>query len=184
MKKIAQISFVLMLFSTVPLAAGGYEAAPADKAVVYLGRLSGFVGSMRPFHLFADEHYLARVKGKNYIRYVCDPGEHIFWVAADNRNFVQAKLQAGKSYALFAKIQAGAWTAGAALYPITEGSKDWKEFGKMIRESKPDSIDPAYIAKWEKNHPDYIEKALQEWRDAGELSVTLREDEYFEIPSP
>ena len=103
------------------------------------------------------------MKGKNYIRYVCDPGEHVFWVAAENRNFVKAKLQAGRSYALFAKIQTGMWNARSALQPITEGSKDWKEFSKMIQNTRPTPIDPEYVAKWEKKHPDYIDKAMKAW---------------------
>ncbi len=54
--------------------------------------MNSFGGGGRPFHLFEGENYLIRIKGKNYIRYVCDPGEHVFWVAAENRSFVTTDL--------------------------------------------------------------------------------------------
>ena len=51
MKKMLQISMLLILFSSAALAAGGFEPAPEDKAVVYIGRMTGFVGAGRPFHI-------------------------------------------------------------------------------------------------------------------------------------
>ena len=155
------------------------EPPPDGKAVVYIGRMTGFVGRARPFHFFEGENYLARIKGKNFIRYVCDPGEHLFWVAAENRSFVKAELEAGRSYALFARLQMGTWSARAELQPITDGSEAWEEFRKLIVGKKPQKIDRAYIAKWEAGHPDYVRTALDEWKAAGEPALEMLEDEYF-----
>jgi len=180
MRQALLVSLIIVLSCSFGLAGKDLEPAPEDKAVVYMGRMSGFVGAARPFHFFEGNNYLARVKGKNYIRYVCEPGEYLFWVAADGRSFVRAELEAGHSYALWAKIQAGTWSAGASLQPITQGSKAWKEFSKMIRSSKPNKIDPAYTKKWETGHPDYIEKVMAEWKAAGEPAITMQKDEYFD----
>jgi hypothetical protein len=182
MKKILALAFIVLGFCAhLELSAGKELQPPSEgKAVVYLGRMTGFVGAGRPFHFFADEQYLARIKGKNYLRYECEPGEHLFWVAAERRSFVKAELEAGRSYALFARLQAGAWTARAELQPITEGSEAWGEFHKMIRGSKPSKIDEAYIKKWEASQPVYIERALAEWKAAGEPALVLQKDEYFE----
>ena len=148
-------------------------AAPADKAVVYIGKMNAFVGAAWPFHFFADETYLARVKGKKYFRYECEPGTHVFWVAAQaRRTFVKAELEAGKSYALYAKL-----TAGAELIPITRGSQDWREFFGLITGEKPMRRDEAYIAEWTANQPNYIANALAEWRAAGEPALKLMKDE-------
>jgi hypothetical protein len=177
-KTLAFVLIVVGFAAHVQLAAGKkIEPPPEDRAVVYLGRMTGFVGRARPFHFFADGQYLGRVKGKNYIRYECDPGEHLFWVAAETRSFVKADLEAEKSYALFARLQAGTWSARAELQPITQGSKAWGEFSKMIRGTKPQKVDQTYIQKWETNHPDYIERALAEWKAAGEPALVLKGDE-------
>ena len=152
------------------------EPPPPGKAVVYIGKMNAFVGAAWPFHFFADENYLARVKGKKYVRYVCDPGEHVFWVAAQQRRtFVKAQLKAGHSYALYAKL-----TSGAELIPITQQSKDWKEFGKMIRKKKPYVMNPDDHADWVRRKPDYISKALAEWKSTGEPALNLLSDEYIE----
>ncbi|MCC7463793.1 MAG: hypothetical protein IT480_15195 [Gammaproteobacteria bacterium] len=168
----------------VVLAAASYSVAarkelppaPPDRAVVYIGKLNAFVGAAWPFHVFADEQYLARVKGKNYVRHECEPGTHVFWVAAQaRRTFVKAELEAGRSYALYAKL-----TAGAELIPITRGSKDWKEFFGLIRGKKPLGRDEEYLAKWSANQPGYIATALAEWRAAGEPALRLMKDEYID----
>lgn len=153
------------------------EPPPAGKAVVYIGRVNTFVGGGRPFHFFEGENYLARVKGRNYVRYVCDPGEKVFWASAENRSFVKAKLEAGHSYALEAKLQTGTWSARVELIPITRESKVWETFGEMLAEKKAEEIDAATVEKWRAGHPDYIAKALAEWRAAGEPALRLMADE-------
>jgi len=157
-------------------AEGKIEPPPEGKAVVYIGKMNAFVGGAWPFHFFADESYLARVKGKKFVRLVVEPGEHVFWVAAQQRRtFVKAKLEAGHSYALYAKL-----TNGAELVPITRGSDDWKEFGRMIRGKKPLDPDPAAIEEWRRGQPEYIQKALAEWKAAGEPALKLLPDEFID----
>jgi hypothetical protein len=171
----------LILALTAPLHTGlakdkTLESPPAGKAVVYIGKMNAFVGAAWPFHFFADQQYLARVKGKKYFRYVCDPGEHLFWVAAQQRRtFVKARVEAGHSYALYAKL-----TAGAELIPITKESDDWKEFRGMIFGEKPMKVDPADVTEWEQDKPDYISKALAEWKTAGEPALKLLPDEFVD----
>ena len=182
MKKHLAIAFALVAVGW-DLTAGetaGLEPPPEGKAVVYVGRLTGFYGRARPFHVFRDEEYLGVLKGKNYFRIVCEPGENLFWVAAEVRTFVKADLEAGKTYVLFAKIMPGAWSARAQLYPITESSDAWAEFSGMITGKQAQARDQKYLDRWHGNHPDYIDKALSEWRAAGEPSVTLSKDENVE----
>lgn len=156
------------------------EPPPEGKAVVYIGRLTAFVGGGRPFHFFEGENYLVRIKGQNYIRYVCDPGPQVFWASAENRSFVKADLEAGRVYALLARLQAGTWSARVELVPLTRQSRDWPEFEDTIEDKSPDDIDPEYVAEWTRGHPDYIAKALGEWRSAGEPALTLRADEFID----
>jgi hypothetical protein len=152
------------------------DPPPAGKAVVYMGKMNAFVGAAWPFHFFVDDQYLARVKGKNYARVEVEPGEHLFWVAMQSRRtFVKAKVEAGHSYALYAKL-----TQGAELLPITRESKDWKEFDGMITGSKPLEFSQKDVDEWKAGQPDYIEKALAEWKAAGEPSLKLMADEHID----
>ena len=179
MKIRSRIVLLALMFAAASVAVAGKKElppAPPDKAVVYIGKLNAFVGGAWPFHFFADDQYLARVKGKKYVRYECEPGTHIFWVAAQaRRTFVKAELEAGHSYALYAKL-----TAGAELIPITRGSKDWKEFFGLILGEKPLRRDEAYLAECSANQPQYIATALAEWRAAGEPALRLMKDEYID----
>lgn len=180
MNKFLALLFFLML-SCSPLRAQSETVPPPEgKAVVYIGKLESFFGAARPFHIFHGEEYLVRMKGKKYLRYVVDPGEHLFWVAADNRAFIKADLEEGRSYALYAKMQVGTWSGAVSLQSITKESKAWKEFGKMIQKKKSVTIDHRYIEKWKKNKPDYVSKVMEEWKAEGEPAGTVRKDEYFE----
>lgn len=184
MRKNLVLASIILMIGLCPSVVLGknksLEPPPEGKAVVYFGRLTGFVGRARPFHFFEGEHYLIRLKGKNYLRYVCDPGEHLFWTAAENRSFVKVDLEAGKIYALNADMQFGTFSARAELQPITSQSKAWKEFRGMILGSDSEEIDPKYIERWTKNHPEYIGKALAEWKAAGEPALKLMKDETIE----
>jgi len=147
------------------------EPAPPDKAVVYIGKMNAFVGGAYPIHFFADDRYVARVKGKKYVRLEVEPGDHLFWVAFQaRRTFVKANVEAGRSYALYAKL-------GGELLPITRESDDWREFAGMLRGEKPYVYDEKDIEDWRQGQPHYIETALAEWKAAGEPAVKLMPDE-------
>ncbi len=153
------------------------EPPPEGKVAVYMGRMTGFVGRARPFHFFHDQEYLGILKGKNYYRVVCEPGENLFWVAAENRTFVTADLEAGKTYAIFARIAAGTWSAGAQLQPITRQSEAWAEFGEMITGKPATPRNQKYLDKWAKNHPTYVEAALKEWELQGKPALSVKPED-------
>lgn len=144
--------------------------------MVFIGKMNAFKGAAAPFHFFVDDQYLARVKGQDYVRLELDPGEHVFWTSMmERRTFVKATLEAGHSYALHAKLM-----YYAELFPITRASVDWKEFGKMITETKPLVFSRAQVEEWRSGQPHYIGKALEEWRAAGEPALKLMADEYVD----
>jgi hypothetical protein len=171
----------LLLVIALPLATSAKEEKklqppPADKAVVYIGKMNAFKGDAAPMHFFADDQYLARVTGKNYVKLELAPGEHVFWVAMmQRRTFVKARLEAGHSYALYSKL-----TIGAELIPITRESMYWKEFGAMVTANKPLIFPKAEIEEWRSGQPNYIEKALTEWQAAGEPALKLMADEHID----
>ncbi len=54
------------------------------------------------------------------------------------------------------------------------------EFSGMITGKKPKEREPKYLDRWYRNHPDYIQRALQEWRTNGQPAVALRKDQNVE----
>ncbi|SMC46251.1 hypothetical protein [Moheibacter sediminis] len=75
------------------------ENPSEGKAVVYLVRTGG-AGSMVNFRYFEGNKFLGKFSGKGYLRYECEPGEHIFWAASENSYFVKSELDAGKIYVI------------------------------------------------------------------------------------
>jgi hypothetical protein len=171
----------LLLAAALPAATNAKDQRklappPAGKAVVYIGKMNAFVGAAAPYHFFADDRYIARVKGQTYVRLFMEPGQHVFWVSMmERRTFVKATLEAGHSYALYAKMM-----AYAEIFPITRESVDWKEFGAMITEDKPLVVPQEDIEEWQRGQPNYIQKALAEWSAAGEPALKLKADEYID----
>ncbi len=51
------------------------------------------------------------------MRYEIEAGEHLFWVSSENKQFVKANLEAGKTYIIMVDIKMGAWKAQAGLDP-------------------------------------------------------------------
>lgn len=71
---------------------------PAEgKSVVYFVRTnsSGFLINFRHFDY---DKFIGKYAGPGFIRYECEPGEHVFWVGAANSSYVKVDLEAGKIY--------------------------------------------------------------------------------------
>ena len=93
------------------------EPAPADKAVVYFARASD-LGALINFTFFDSTQVIGRFNGYKYMRYECAPGEHLFWARSENKDFVRAKLEAGKIYIIDVVPQMGAVKAAVRMYPV------------------------------------------------------------------
>src|SRR5690349_15244489 len=106
MKKLLMTLFVPMLFSfrLAPLA----EVTPPakGKAVVYFARtVAGYslTAMASNFNFFDKEKFIGKFSGTGYVRYECEPGEHVFWARAENTDFMTAELEADKIYLVLAE---------------------------------------------------------------------------------
>ncbi len=98
MKKKLFLNMLVLCFIGLNMAsAQGFKKPSEGKAAVYFTRTVAF-GSGQLIDIFDGENYIAYSMGKGYSVYECDPGEHIFWIAAENTNFFTADLEAGKVY--------------------------------------------------------------------------------------
>jgi hypothetical protein len=124
------VILIITLLNSIILFAQEIKPAPEDKAVVYFVRTSA-LGLAINFSYFDSTKVVGRFNGPKYIRYECSPGKHLFWARSENRDFVDAELEAGKIYFLWASPQMGLLKAGVELLPVDP--KDESTMKKIIK---------------------------------------------------
>ena len=107
----------------------GIPAAPSDKAIVYFARTS-FMFMAINFTYLDSATLIGSSFGGTYIRYECEPGNHLFWAMTENRDFVEADLEAGRIYFIEVIPQLGVF-ARVKLRPIN--SSDEKSLKRIAR---------------------------------------------------
>jgi len=107
--------------------------APLDKAVVYFVRSSSY-GFAINFSYFDSTKLIGRFNGPKYIRYECNPGKHLFWARSENKDFIEAELEAGKIYFVEAVVRMGILFAEVELMPIDPSkTKKMKKVLKFVK---------------------------------------------------
>lgn len=157
-----------------------------EKATVYVARV-GMVGSAINFKYFLGDQYLGKFKSNKYLKLQLDPGEHLIWAQSENKFFVNAKVEAGKTYVLQAVPQMGGLKARVILKPIVEGDdkkmiKQLEKIKKLIASSDPQQFDSAELEEDREEMAEKIAKALDKYENevkGTEDDVTL--DEWIEI---
>jgi len=134
---------LLMLFLGLFLGCFGQElkSPSVGKSLVYFARTSG-TGALINFKYFDGDKYLGKFSGYNYMMYECDPGEHFFWVTAENRDFVNAELLADKTYIIQVVPRMGAIKASVKIFPVAaDDEKRMKRVMKLIGKRDPKVLD-------------------------------------------
>ena len=153
------ILFILFL-SQVTLSAQSIEPAPADQAVVYFIRPGSYAGLMK-FALFDNDKYIGFLKGSRYLRYECDPGEHLFWAKAENVDFLNAELEAGEIYMIDVFPEIGIGSARVELVPVVSLDYRKNRIKKLFAKRDAEVIDEEQIVKYQQEFKDVIERSLK-----------------------
>ncbi len=159
-KKLITLLFIFML-GLSSLFAQGFEKPTKGKALVYFVRISGY-GAAASFDFFHQDQYFASFRAKNYIRYECEAGKQLFWASSENKEFMTADLEAGKTYIVIVDIIIGAWKGHVGLTPIS--SADTAKFiraRKLINSKKPIITSPEKIKKKNKKLQKFIASKLK-----------------------
>lgn len=131
----------------------------ADKALVRFMRPSGY-GYVINFNVLDGEKVIGNSVAKSQFDYLAEPGKHLFIATAENKSFLEADLQAGKTYYVITKVSMGAWTARVAFVPVTQGSKFWdkvKGYETTLTVVEPDTD---ALLKWETANKGGIRKLV------------------------
>ena len=119
MKYVISLIIVLFTFS-------GFSQTlkkPSEgKAMVYIMRSNDLGGAMN-FRVYDKDLFLGALPSRAYFTYECDPGEHLFWAASENRDYVEANLEAGKTYVIDLRAKMGMFIAAVGVEPYTPNNK-------------------------------------------------------------
>ncbi len=94
------------------------------KCMVYFIRPSG-PGPMYNFQIFDGLNFVGKLKNNGVIAYECDPGLHAFIARSENKAFIEAELEAGKSYAIRAIAVMGFFFAQVNMDPLDPNMKKY-----------------------------------------------------------
>ncbi|MDQ7960222.1 hypothetical protein [Flavobacterium lindanitolerans] len=172
---------ISILFTGVVFGQSGYlngkqpfQKPKEGKSLVYLIR-SG-AGALVNFRAYKDDKFLGALVNDDYLIIECEPGEHLFWAVSENRDYVEANLEANKVYVLNIQGQMGAFIASVSLKQLDPNKKsDKKLFARKIRNSWAIVYDESRITE---DKSENIEKGLAKYKElkAKESSKIIKLD--------
>ncbi|MFQ5901460.1 MAG: hypothetical protein ACE5IH_07890 [Thermodesulfobacteriota bacterium] len=149
------------------------------KALVRFMRPSG-VGYAVNFNVLDGEKVIGNSVAKSQFDYLTDPGKHLFIATAENKAFVEAKLEAGKVYYILTQVKMGAWRARVGLIAVNKGSVFWDKveaYENVLVKLEPDVT---LLKKWEEANKEKIKKLISDyetvWKDKYEWPKLTPED--------
>ncbi len=167
MKKVI-ITAAIIFFGSLFCTAQVIAPAPPDKAVVYFARISS-LGLAINFSYFDSATLIGKFNGPKYIRYECAPGPHVFWARSENKDFVEAELEAGRIYLIEAVPMMGAFKASVRLEPIDpKNKKDQKRITKILKlmtKIPAESFTAEELEKDAKDLEEVIKRGLEKYAE-------------------
>lgn len=158
--------------------AQGFQPPAEGKAVVYFVRVSAY-GFAINFEYFDGDKYIGAFKGKGYMRYECEPGNHLLWASSENKEFITADLKAGGTYVVIVDIIMGIGKARVGLSPITQQATElFARAKELVKKEAPEVTPQEKIDKMNIKLKDFIAKKL------GQYETTWKHEKNFPTISP
>jgi hypothetical protein len=156
------LSFALI--GSIVSSAQGFQPPGEGKVVVYFVRVTsmGFAVSFEYFH---QDKYIGFAKGKNYVRYECDPGKQLFWLSSENKEFLTADLAAGGTYVVMVDVIMGAMKARVGLKPITASDEVFERAKELVKKEAPTVTSQEKIDQMNVKLKDFIADKLKTYEE-------------------
>lgn len=166
-----RILYILCLMLLITACAGssaymrpsqGLLQPTSDKALVRFMRPSGF-GFAINFNVWDGERVIGNSVAKAQFDYLAEPGKHTFIAVAENKVFLEAELEAGKTYYVLTEVRMGAWKARVGFVPVTKGSQYWDKV-KMY-ENELNKLEPnmEVLKKWEDSNKPKMKELISHY---------------------
>ncbi len=130
---------------------------PEDKALVR------FMSPKAVGYLFDSEKYIAYMVPKTQFDYLTEPGKHLFIASMENKAFLEADLEGGKTYYVFLRVIMGVWRSRVGFIAVNDGSEYWSKI-------------PDYEAGLLKLTPDM--EAIDKWEALNKHKATALVEQY------
>ncbi|GGI56103.1 hypothetical protein [Winogradskyella haliclonae] len=133
------------------------------KSLVYIMRSNDLGGAMN-FRVYDKDLFLGALPSRAYFTYECEPGEHLFWAASENRDYVEANLEAGKSYVIDLRAKMGMFIAAVGVEPYSpDNKKHIRRVNKVLKKHiNANIVDASRTEEKEEN----IAKAMDAYKRA------------------
>lgn len=160
-----KLIFILAILSSGILVQAQKLMKPSEnKSMVYFVRTSS-MGFAINFKYFDGKEYIGKFKGKGYLAYECEPGKHLFWASSENVDFIEATLEAGKTYVILAVPMMGAIKAAVALSILDfSDKKDVKKVGKVVGNTPPPYFSTADLTESQDKYENLIAKSIKKYQ--------------------
>ncbi len=176
MKPIQVLLIILLCSFSLP--AQEFTPPKKGKSVIYIVRMQAGALSMADFYFFDTNKLIGYFHGAKYIRYECDPGEHLFWARSENRDFITANLLKDKIYLIEAVPVLGAMKDGVRFNFLDMNDGVIRERLKKILDKEPVTLTDE---KWKKKMEELqepIDKGLAKYKEevaAGKKMLRIEE---------
>jgi len=176
MKKIKLLFVLVVICISSQVFSQGFTPPEDGNAVLYFVRVSKWGGSSS-FEYFHNENFIGVFKGKNYIRYECPAGEHLFWASSENKEFLRCSFTAGETYLVLVNVIIGGFKARLDLEPVTVDNEDFERVKELVNDKKPVVTSESKIQSTQKKLEergfivDIMEKYENDWKDASATTV-------------
>lgn len=178
MRKLFMTTLLLALTGICTVFAQGFTPPEEGKAAVYFVRITKY-GKPTSFEFFHQDKYIGAFKGDEYMRYEVDAGEHLFWASSENKEFVTAEVEAGKTYIIIVDVIMGAWKARVGLTPLIISDTETLERAKNLINKRPPVVTPENkIDKMNEKLAGFIEEKLEMYE------TTWKNEQNFSHLSP
>jgi len=125
------VTFLLLISFTV--SSQTLKKPSEGKSLVYIMR-SNNLGNGFNFRVYDKDRFLGALPSRAYFTYECDPGEHLFWAASENRDYVEATLEANRTYVIDMRSKIGLVIAAVGLEPYSPNTeKHIKRLKKVLK---------------------------------------------------
>jgi len=165
--------FIAFLLASFLSPAQGFQAPAEGKSVVYFTQVTKY-GSTK-FEFFHDDKYIGYLKGKDYIRYECEPGENLFWASSENKEFLTADLKEGGTYVVVVDVVTGFWKNHVGFSPVSENDTElFERAKKVIMNEAPFVTSQAKIEKENKKLKKFIGEELEHYENVTKDKYNFR----------
>src|SRR5688500_16034751 len=130
-----------------------------DVAKVIVYRTSPF-GEDAHFPIYAagEGRLLGFTQTDCYFEVTCPPGKHLFVTWGEGEAFVEAELEAGKTYFIRAYSKFGILRPRPGLAPVSKDSEEWKELQEAWPTLRCRRLDPGQAAEFVARNRDRLEE--------------------------